>query len=317
MITKSNLPLDIPFRKRLSFIRRYNKFTFNKDRVILFAGDQRVEHLITSFYGEGIYTGDLYPKHYFDIASSSPISALAVSYGLLTLYGGDYPKVPYVVKLNSLSKLSKKGYGYTFSRRWADVEDVASLQKKAKLNILGVGYTAYLGIKEESKMFAEASFLIRQAHSLGYPFILWIYPKGKGVADEKSFTNIATACSVGNALGADFIKINAPKERKKGSVENLSNAIKAAGKTKVLVAGGSAISFDELITRSHKQVYAAGATGVALGRNIHQRSVKEASKLIESLYKVLVEEEKLSLNLKNFSKVSPVIKRKKQVSSII
>ncbi len=308
MLKTFSVPLDVPFTKKRLFLKRYKKFTLNANKVILFAGDQRVEHLITSFYGKDIYYGDLYPKHYFDIASQSPISALAVQYGLLTLYGGDYPQVPYVVKMNSISKLTKKGYGYGFSKKWLSIQEVHNFQKKSKLNIVGIGYTVYLGIKEESKMLSEASKLIRQAHFLGYPFILWIYPKGKGVKDERSFVNIATACSIGNALGADFIKINAPKEPLPNSVENLSNAVKAAGKTKVLVAGGSAITFDDLIKRSYKQVFTGGATGVALGRNIHQRSVTEASKLIHSLYKVLVDGENIILTDKN---------KKSQTSSII
>ena len=41
--------------------------------------------------------------------------------------------------------------------------------------------------------------------------VLWIYPRGKAVPDEKDPDLIAGAAGVALCLGADFVKVNPPK----------------------------------------------------------------------------------------------------------
>ena len=41
--------------------------------------------------------------------------------------------------------------------------------------------------------------------------MLWIYPRGKAVADEKDAHLIAGAAGAAACLGADFVKCNPPK----------------------------------------------------------------------------------------------------------
>ena len=58
-----NLPLDVPNAERKSYIKNYLAITKKSGRLMLFAGDQKVEHLNDDFYGDGIHTDDGDPEH--------------------------------------------------------------------------------------------------------------------------------------------------------------------------------------------------------------------------------------------------------------
>ena len=64
------------------------------------------------------------------------------------------------------------------------------------MNIVGLGYTIYLGSEYEATMMAEAGELIAQAHANGLIVVLWIYPRGKAVTAEKDPDLIAGAAGV-------------------------------------------------------------------------------------------------------------------------
>jgi DhnA family fructose-bisphosphate aldolase class Ia len=70
-------------------------------RLMLFAGDQKVEHMNDDFYGEGIHPADSSPEHLFRIANQSKIGVFATQLGLIARYGVHYPDVSYLVKLCS------------------------------------------------------------------------------------------------------------------------------------------------------------------------------------------------------------------------
>jgi len=72
---------------------------------MLFAGDQKVEHLNDDFYGEEVPEGDADPEHLFKIASQAKIGVFATQLGLIARYGMDYKNVPYLVKVNSKTNL--------------------------------------------------------------------------------------------------------------------------------------------------------------------------------------------------------------------
>ena len=73
-----NVPLDVPGRARHRYIENYLKITHESGRLMLFAGDQKVEHLNNDFYGPQIDPQDCSPDHLFNIAAKSQIGAFAV-----------------------------------------------------------------------------------------------------------------------------------------------------------------------------------------------------------------------------------------------
>ena len=107
-MTKIHVPLTVPKNKEKEYIKNYKLATRNTDRMMMFAGDQKVEHLNNDFVGKGIAKEVADPEHYFKIASKANIGVFASQLGLIAKYGRDYPDIPYLVKVNSKTNLIKK-----------------------------------------------------------------------------------------------------------------------------------------------------------------------------------------------------------------
>ena len=286
------IPLTVPVSKHREYRKNFNLATAGSGSLLLFAGDQKVEHLNSDFVGTGIVPEDANPEHLFQIASAAPIGVFATHLGLIAHYGADYPKVPYLVKLNGRSNLSQNTEKL-MSKAWLSVGDVVDFKKQSNLNILGVGYTVYLGSEKETKMLKEAAEIVREAHKNGLLAVIWMYPRGKNVQEEDVHT-IAGGAGVAAALGADFVKVKYPYNKKvKVSAESFQEVTKAAGRTRVICVGGSKQDAKELITYAWNQKNFSGSNGLALGRNLHQRSLKDAISLATALALIINHEASL------------------------
>lgn len=282
-----NVPSDAPRHIRNQYIKNYLTLTHNTGRLMLFAGDQKIEHLNDDFYGENISIDDADPKHLFKIASQAKIGAFATQLGLISKYGADYPKIPYIVKLNSKTNLVKTSQRDPISRELWDVKSVMELKRNSGINILGVGYTIYPGSEFESVMLSEAARIVYEAHQNGLIAILWIYPRGKAIIKEKDPHLIAGAAGLGACLGADFVKVNYPDGE--SPAEDLKEAVLAGGRTKVICAGGPSIDVSIFLQRIYDQIYISGVGGNATGRNIHQKSLADAIKMANSIFAITIE----------------------------
>ena len=280
------IPMDVPIEMEKEYVKNYLEITCGSGRLMLYAGDQKVEHLNDDFYGEGITEEDNDPEHLFRIAEKSAIGVFATQLGLISKYGMDYPNVPYLVKLNSKTHLIKTDQKDPFSSQWVSIDQVLNL--KEKLKILGVGYTIYLGSEYEDLMLKQAAEIIADAHKNGLLVVLWIYPRGKAVKDEKDPHLIAGATGVAACLGADFVKVNYPKKEGHKSAEIFKEAIQAAGRTKVVCAGGSSTDARKFLKRLHDQIHISGAMGNATGRNIHQKPLEEAVRMCNAISAITI-----------------------------
>ncbi|MEA1992090.1 MAG: aldolase [Thermodesulfobacteriota bacterium] len=290
MVNKNDVvvPLDVPEGVRQIYLENYLDIIKRSGRLMLFAGDQKVEHLNSDFYGEGIHPDDDDPEHLFRIASQSNIGVFATQLGLIARYGMDYPDVPYLVKLNSKTNLVKTSQSDPFSNQWLDVQKVVDFRDNSGLNILAVGYTVYLGSEYEAEMLHQAAQIVYNAHQHGLITVLWVYPRGKAVADEKDPHLIAGATGAAACLGSDFVKVNYPKKEGHESKELFKEAVLAAGRTKVVCAGGSSVDVKGFLQRLHDQIFVSGASGNATGRNIHQKSLEEAIRMCNAIYAITV-----------------------------
>ncbi len=284
------VPLDIPSKSRRKYKDDYFKITKGSGRLMLFAGDQKTEHLNDDFFGPGIHPDDCNPEHLFKIAEKARIGVFATQLGLIARYGMDYPDVPYLVKLNSKTNLVKTSQAEPNSLQWIDVQQVVDFKESSGLDILGVGYTLYLGSEHEGQMLAQAAQIVWQAHQAGLVTVLWIYPRGQAVKYEKDPHLIAGAAGVAATLGSDFVKVNYPSVEGISPPEAFREAVMAAGRTGVVCAGGESTDARSFLQRLHDQIHISGAAGNATGRNIHQRPLSEAVRLCNAIYAVTVED---------------------------
>lgn len=284
------VPLDVPKAMRETYAKNYMEITKNSGRLMLFAGDQKVEHLNDDFFGAGVPEDDADPEHLFRIAAKSKIGVFATQLGLIARYGMDYRDIPYLIKVNSKTNLVETEQADPFSNLWYDVDQVAEFKENSGLNILGVGYTIYLGSEFEAEMLVQAAQVIYDAHQHGMVSVLWIYPRGKAVKEEKDPHLIAGATGVGACLGSDFVKVNYPKKEGAKSAEIFKEAVRAAGRTKVVCAGGTSDEAEAFLKKLHDQIHISGAKGNATGRNIHQKSLDEAVRMCNAVYAITVED---------------------------
>ena len=239
---------------------------FLKDgKSMLLAYDQGLEHGPSKDFN----SLNVDPAFIMEIAAKGRFNGVVFQKGVAErFYDG---RVPLIVKLNGKSSLPK---GEPISRQECSVEHAVSLGAK------GVGYTIYLGSAFEGKMFAEFGKIQEQAHAKGIPAIAWIYPRGEAVQDDTSKEIVAYAARAGLELGADAVKI-----KYTGDPASFSWAVKAAAGVKVFMSGGPKAPTDEDFLRQVQGVMEAGATGLAVGRNVWQNGDPLA--MAEKLRKII------------------------------
>jgi fructose-bisphosphate aldolase/6-deoxy-5-ketofructose 1-phosphate synthase len=296
------IPATVPQEKQQTYLANLALATQESGKLMLFAGDQKIEHLNEDFYGEGITPEDNDPEHMFKIASTGRIGVFASQLGLIARYGMDYKNIPYLVKLNSKSHLVKASQAEPVSKTLWNIDQVETFRKQSGLKVVGVGYTIYLGSEAESSMLSEAAYHIYEAHKAGLFMVLWIYPRGKAVPDEKDAHLIAGAAGTAAILGSDFVKVNPPKSATMSSSEALKEAVGTAGRTKVICAGGSSTDVEKFLTGLHDQIHIGGASGNATGRNIHQKPLKEAIKFCNAISALTIDGKSVEEALKIYNK---------------
>lgn len=279
------IPATVPHSHYEKYKKNYETITKKTDNLFLFAADQKMEHLNQDFFGPGLPEEINTPEHVFSIANQSKIGVFATHLGLINRYGPEHPTIPYCAKLDGKTNLSKNE---PYSMQIWSVEDVIASAKNANLNICAVGYTVYVGSEHEREMLTEAATIVKEAHAQGLIAILWMYPRGAGVPNEKDENLIAGAAGLGASLGADFVKVNEPDSGPAG----LKQAVQAAGNTKVIVAGGTARTPEACLDMVKKQLEEGKTFGGAIGRNIFQHPLKEALELSNKLSELIYNNQK-------------------------
>lgn len=284
-----SIPADVPKEMHDVFVKNMDRMTCGSGRLFLFAGDQKVEHLNNDFVGPDVSTDDADPEHLFRIASQSNIGVFAAQLGLIARYAPTYQSVPYLIKLNAKSDLIKTNQKDPYSATWTRVEDVVQFKDQSGLQVVGVGYTIFPGSEFESQMYAEAAEHIFDAHQHGLVSVIWAYPRGKAVTDERDPHLIAGVAGIAASMGADFVKVNPPQRDGKISADFLKEAVAAAGNTKVICAGGASTNVKQFLQTLYDQIHIAGCAGNATGRNIHQKSLSDAVNFCNAIYALTVE----------------------------
>lgn len=283
------VPAAVPPAEMDTFRANFHKATGGSNRLMLFAGDQKVEHMNSDFHGKDIAPDDSHPVHLFEIASKAKIGIFATQLGLISRYALLYPDIPFLVKMNAKTNLIPYTQKDPVSRAWYSVGDVVNFATQTGVRIVGVGYTVYLGSDFEAEMLKEAAQIVYHAHIHGLIAVLWMYPKGKAIKDEHEAQLIAGAAGIAACLGADFAKLKVPLKDRQFKPELLHDAVNAAGNTGILCEGGPHEDPSRFLTDLYEQIHEGGTRGSGTGRNIHQRPLPEAIRMANAIYAITVE----------------------------
>ena len=238
-------------------------------KAIYLAYDQGLEHGSADFNDTNIN-----PLYVIDIAKKGVYNGIVFQKGVAEKYNSEIKKskIPLIIKLNGKTNLFK---GEPISRI------LCSVKEAIKLGASAVGYTIYIGSQYENIMMKEFEELEREAHNKGIPVIAWVYPRGKSIEGKTSRELIAYASRVGLELGADIVKVHW-----NGNLNELKWAVKAAGRTKVMIAGGLKKKESELL-HNVRDAMKAGAIGLAVGRNVwqHPKPLEITEKIKKIIFK--------------------------------
>src|SRR5471030_1238257 len=230
------------------------------------------------------------------LAVEGKFSGIAYHIGLAEKYHKKYAgKVPLVLKVNG--KTNVPNDDDSFSSLTSSVEDAVRLGADA------VGYTLYVGSPAQDVDIAQANEVRRECERYGMPLIVWAYPRGaaiKAKGGQDSIYAVDYAARVACEIGADIIKLNVPKfEQSKaaalpkpydtlnlGEEEGLAKVVKPAGRSLVLVSGGSKMGDDDTLHKA-KIAMEAGCVGLIFGRNMWQRKWDDAISMSTRMHEVM------------------------------
>jgi fructose-bisphosphate aldolase, class I len=224
-----------------------------KGKALYLAYDQGLEHGPESDFNDK----NVDPLYVLNIAKKGKFNGLVFHKGIAEKYQKEIKKskVPLILKLNGKTKF-KGGEPYSAT--------IATVQEAIKLNAVAIGFTIYIGSEFESKMITEFEAIQKEAHKHNLPVIVWMYPRGKSVKNDTSREMTAYAARVALEIGADIVKL-----KYSGNKKDLAWAVRSAGRTKLVTAGGSRKTEKEFLSQV-KEIKEAGAIGLAIGRNIWQ-----------------------------------------------
>ena len=279
--------------KRTRLRRLLFEFGPGNGTLLLLPIDQGIEHGPKDFFANPASKD---PEYQFRLAAEAGYSAIACEIGLAQKYYPDYAgQVPLILKVNGKTDVPPSDAPVSPCN--SSVEDAVALGADA------VGYTSYVGSSRQEEDFIQLRQIRQDCDRFGIPLIIWAYPRGEFI-DKKggrdSFYAIDYAARIAMEMGADVVKLNYPKFSDKdkdapapynemdiSQEEAIRQAVESAGRSLVVLSGGSKAD-DEAVINQTKAIMEAGGSGVIYGRNVWQREWNEALEMIEQIKEIML-----------------------------
>jgi DhnA family fructose-bisphosphate aldolase class Ia len=157
----------------------------------------------------------------------------------------------------------------------SSVVQIAEVEEALRAGADAVVLFVALAGDAESEMIRTPSGIGGECERLGMPFIAeaefpTTYASVEDLRDAYGFDYLARNVRLCAELGADIVKTNWP-----GDVDLFGRLVTATSGVPVVLAGGSRISDEELLTRMELAM-SAGAIGCSVGRNIFMHDDPQA-----------------------------------------
>ncbi|MGI8727571.1 MAG: class I fructose-bisphosphate aldolase [Solirubrobacterales bacterium] len=281
--------------KKARLHRMLYKFGPGNGTLLLLPIDQGIEHGPRDFFPNPASKD---PEYQFKLAAEAGYSALACQIGMASRYYPDYAgQVPLILKVNGKTDISSSDDALSACN--ATVEDAVRLGADA------VGYTMYVGSPRQDLDLAQLRQVRSDCERYGMPLIVWSYPRGSAI-DKKGgkdgFYAIDYAARMAMEMGADVVKLNMPKvdldtdsdapapynEGGFSQEDAIDHCVASAGRSLVVLSGGSKID-DETLLEQTRKMMAAGGSGVIYGRNVWQREWNDALEIVSRIKEIMLD----------------------------
>jgi DhnA family fructose-bisphosphate aldolase class Ia len=193
------------------------------------------------------------------IASVAEAGADAVltSYGVARAFGGCLGRMGLILRAD--------GGSTTRNPRPADMRRAFSAAEALRLGADAVVCMGMVGFPEEASSLRVLTELVNDCAPWGLPVLAEMLAAGKN-GGHATAADIGYAVRVGIELGADWIKTSYA-----GPAVDYAAALRGCYRP-VVVLGGSKADSDVALLESIAEAIDAGASGVAIGRNIWQHA---------------------------------------------
>ena len=280
--------------KRTRLRRLLFEFGPGNGTLLLLPIDQGIEHGPRDFFANPASKD---PEYQFRLAAEAGYSAIACQIGLAEKYYPDYAgQVPLLLKLNGRTDVPPSDQALSTTN--ASVEDAVRLGADA------VGYTLYVGSPRQDADLLQLRQVRQDCERFGIPLVIWAYPRGEALdrrGGQSTFYAIDYAARLAMEMGADVVKLNMPKfdpEKDKLTPapynelavtpeEAIRQVVESAGRSLVVLSGGSKIDDDKLLEQT-RYFMEAGGSGVIYGRNVWQREWAQALEIVEQIKEIML-----------------------------
>jgi class I fructose-bisphosphate aldolase len=278
--------------KRTRLRRLLFEFGPGSGTLLLLPIDQGIEHGPRDFFPN---PDSKDPEYQFRLAAEAGYSAIACQIGLAEKYYPDYAgQVPLLLKINGKTDVPPSDDALSTTN--ASVEDAVRLGADA------VGYTLYVGSPRQDADLHQLRGVREDCDRYGMPLVIWAYPRGTYIekkGGQKSLYAIDYAARLAMEMGADVVKLNLPSpepnkdspapydELEVSQEEAVQQVVSSAGRSLVVLSGGSRIDDDKLLDQT-RYIMEAGGSGVIYGRNVWQRGHSEATEIIEQIKEIML-----------------------------
>ena len=278
--------------KRTRLRRLLFEFGPGNGTLLLLPIDQGIEHGPRDFFPNPASKD---PEYQFSLAAEAGYSAIACQIGLAEKYYPDYAgQVPLLLKVNGKTDLPPSDEALSTTN--ASVEDAVRLGADA------VGYTLYVGSPRQDEDLHQLKGVREDCDRYGMPLVIWAYPRGSAVkakGGQNSLYAIDYAARLAMEMGADVVKLNLPSpdptpdspapynELQVSQEEAVQHVVSSAGRSLVVLSGGSKIDDDQLLSQT-RFIMEAGGSGVIYGRNVWQREHSAAIEIIDQIKEIML-----------------------------
>ncbi len=156
-------------------------------------------------------------------------------------------------------------YNTRITGRGAGSINVYGLGEAEMVGATAVMNMLYPGAENEETVTQNCADLISESLDVELPVILESLPVGLGQTEHYTVEKIGFAVRLAAELGADVVKTAYPVN---GTVEDFKRIVDGAFGVPVIILGGAPINNDlDLLSMVHDAMK-AGASGIAMGRNV-------------------------------------------------
>lgn len=189
-------------------------------------------------------------------AATLPVQGVVLNKGLARAKAADVePETNLIIQLSAGTKHGLPNYNQSV---------VCSVEQAHRLGADAVSVHVNIGNDLEDRMLQEFGTITDEAHLLGLPVIAVIYALGGQIVNELDPSLIGHCIRLGGELGADVVCV--PYS---GDAASFGHAVEHSP-VPVLVTGGPGQPDWKSFLAMIQEALEAGASGVAIGRNIFQ-----------------------------------------------